>query len=483
MAFFHLLVLSAFMFLSSLLAGCLPLLFSFKQSHLRFLTTYGVGLLIGTAFIVIIPEGIHTLYSSPHPAAHSSTSLAASTLSPLQWEYWRPLLPSYPPSHSPSLKPSAHNHPHRHLLHSDPPVDAYAHSHAHADADAASLVHSSADLDGHELPDCALEPEGSSYIGAALVFGFVFMLLVDRISGAPQKPRSRGAALSCDGKGAKGADDEVVQRTSVIHIPMARELAVTSAGTAANAAARQGEKEREVTPEKERERQRVEREKERERAHGYQPYASTSSSFSQSATLGILVHSAVDGVALGAISLASDPPLELLVFVAIVLHKCPAAFGLVSFLMYQGRGAMEIRAHLLVFSLCAPVAGLVTFVLLAAPGAASAASPAMLGLCLLFSGGTFLFTIAVHIMPELSKGEAGGGGHSHGGGIGDDDGEEEGDAEEGEGLLHSGHSHGGGEKAEGGEDAQPLEWKYVVCLITGILSPLVFAWRHTHSEG
>ena len=480
MAFFHLVVLSVFMFVSSLAVGCLPLLFAFKQSHLRYLTTYGVGLLIGTAFIVIIPEGIHTLYS-PIPIAQSSSSLTPSTLSPLQWEYWRPLLPSYTPPHSPPLKSPVHDHPHPHrrLLYSGASIDA--------DTDGHSLL-SPLDVEPDPLPPCSAEPEGSTHIGTALVLGFVFMLLVDRITAAPSealKSRPRGSTMPGDGKGPKGSDfEEEGQRASVIHIPiLGRELAVTSAGTAANAAARQGEKEREVAPEKERERQRVEREKERERAHGYQPYAATASAVSQTATLGILIHSAVDGIALGAISLASDPPLELIVFVAIVLHKCPAAFGLVSFLMYQGRGATEIRAHLLLFSLCAPVAGLVTFVLLAAPWAAGAASPATLGLCLLFSGGTFLFTIAVHIMPELSKGEAGGGGHSHGGGAGDGEAEEEGEGDEGEGLLHSGgHSHGGGENGEGGEEAAPLEWKYVTCLVAGILSPLVFAWQHSHTQ-
>ena len=38
-----------------------------------------------------------------------------------------------------------------------------------------------------------------------------------------------------------------------------------------------------------------------------------------------------------------------------------------------------------------------------------------------------------------------------------------------------------GGSAAGAEDehaGQALEWRYVLCLIAGMLSPLLFAWRH-----
>jgi hypothetical protein len=63
--------------------------------------------------------------------------------------------------------------------------------------------------------------------------------------------------------------------------------------------------------------------------------------FDQTATIGILVHSAIDGLALGAISVSDNSSLELVVFFAIILHKAPAAFGLTSFLLHQGRERSE----------------------------------------------------------------------------------------------------------------------------------------------
>ena len=59
----------------SFLAGSLPLSFSLSQRQLRIISTIGTGVLVGTALIVIIPEGIETLYS-PASIPHTSTSVA-----------------------------------------------------------------------------------------------------------------------------------------------------------------------------------------------------------------------------------------------------------------------------------------------------------------------------------------------------------------------------------------------------------------------
>ena len=59
---------------------------------------------------------------------------------------------------------------------------------------------------------------------------------------------------------------------------------------------------------------------------------------------------------------------------------------------------------LVAFALCAPAAALVTYVLVGQDGTLiSRDDPSLLGLCLLFSGGTFLYTIATHILPELTR--------------------------------------------------------------------------------
>ena len=116
---------------------------------------------------------------------------------------------------------------------------------------------------------------------------------------------------------------------------------------------------------------------------------------SLSTTLGLCIHAAADGIALGASSSSSaTTSLSLIIFVAIMVHKAPAAFGLTSVLLKQGLGKRSARAHLLVFSLAAPAGALATWILVRALGGGWESEPAVMrwwtGVLLLFSGGTFL---------------------------------------------------------------------------------------------
>ncbi|KAM9726837.1 zinc transporter ZIP9 isoform 2-T2 [Menidia menidia] len=54
------------------------------------------------------------------------------------------------------------------------------------------------------------------------------------------------------------------------------------------------------------------------------------------ATLGLVIHAAADGFALGAAVATGQVTVQVIVFFAVILHKAPAAFGLVSFLMHAG---------------------------------------------------------------------------------------------------------------------------------------------------
>lgn len=51
---------------------------------------------------------------------------------------------------------------------------------------------------------------------------------------------------------------------------------------------------------------------------------------------GLVVHAAADGIAMGAASSTHHTDIEMIVFLAIMLHKAPAAFGLTTFLMQDG---------------------------------------------------------------------------------------------------------------------------------------------------
>lgn len=52
------------MFVFSTMIGCLPLLISHSKATMNIVSLYGAGLLVGVAFIVIIPEASATLYEA-----------------------------------------------------------------------------------------------------------------------------------------------------------------------------------------------------------------------------------------------------------------------------------------------------------------------------------------------------------------------------------------------------------------------------------
>lgn len=162
------------------------------------------------------------------------------------------------------------------------------------------------------------------------------------------------------------------------------------------------------------------------------------------ASIGLLVHAAADGVALGAAATTSRTDIEMIVFLAIMLHKAPAAFGLSSFLLHEGCERGQIRRHLLAFSLAAPIFALLTFYGLSQSGKEAISSVNGTGLAMLFSAGTFLYVATVHILPELLK-----------------------QTESLDGVV--GHEH-----------SRTLPRKELLLLVLGILTPLIIGMYHKH---
>ncbi|ALC48122.1 CG2177 [Drosophila busckii] len=120
------------------------------------------------------------------------------------------------------------------------------------------------------------------------------------------------------------------------------------------------------------------------------------------ATLGLVVHAAADGVALGAAATTSHQDVEIIVFLAIMLHKAPAAFGLVSFLLHEKVERQQIRKHLAIFSLSAPLLTLLTYFGIGQEQKETLNSVNATGIAMLFSAGTFLYVATVHVLPELT---------------------------------------------------------------------------------
>lgn len=82
------------------------------------------------------------------------------------------------------------------------------------------------------------------------------------------------------------------------------------------------------------------------------------------ATLGLVVHAAADGIALGAAAASHHSDIEFIVFFAIMLHKAPTAFGLTSFLVREGSDFRKVNKMLLMFSAAAPIGAFVTYFIL-----------------------------------------------------------------------------------------------------------------------
>ncbi|XP_017962608.1 zinc transporter ZIP9-B [Drosophila navojoa] len=122
------------------------------------------------------------------------------------------------------------------------------------------------------------------------------------------------------------------------------------------------------------------------------------------ATLGLVVHAAADGIALGAAATTSHQDVEIIVFLAIMLHKAPAAFGLVSFLLHDKVERQQIRKHLGIFSLSAPLLTLLTYFGIGQEQKETLNSVNATGIAMLFSAGTFLYVATVHVLPELMQG-------------------------------------------------------------------------------
>ncbi|KAE8350103.1 ZIP zinc transporter-domain-containing protein [Aspergillus coremiiformis] len=346
---FTLLALSIVMAITSFVVGLLPLAFTLSSSQLRLISSLGMGVLVGTSLIVIIPEGVDTLYSAnlyDVRKALSSRSTAAMT-----WQHQN--IPTIATGFVPDSLDGAE------------PVDVSVTSPSDTstllpNTGSAPYITRREQKGKEEATDEDKKKEyvdkGSSphaWIGIALISGFILMFLIDKLPefAAPVKQQRPPYHISLDNLGSG------LRRNS----SPSREGGLLDAGNIPR------------------------------------------SSHSFATTIGLVIHAAADGIALGASS--SDTGLSFIIFLAIMVHKAPASFGLTSVLLKQGLSSRAARAHLLVFSLAAPLGALATFLFVqvmgAGPNSDAAATRWRTGVLLLFSAGTFLY-VAMHTMQENS---------------------------------------------------------------------------------
>lgn len=290
------------MLVGSFIAGLLPLALSLSETKMRHITILGAGLLIGTSLAVIIPEGIHTLYTVD---TIDTDHLAMK-----------------------NVNEHVHDHAHKHKRSAENvALDSLEiltrFKRAEGEKDSPVKQTSEVKLDKH-LEHAHTNENAHSAIGVTLVLGFIFMLVIDQIGG------------------------KVSHRSHIIDTQSIR------------------------------------------------------NKITFTTTLGLVVHAAADGIALGSAAATSKTDVEMIVFIAIMLHKAPAAFGLVSFLMHEGLERVRVRKHLIVFALAAPLMAIVTFIILKS-NQISTVSTNSTGLCMLFSAGTFLYVSTIHVLPEVQS--------------------------------------------------------------------------------
>jgi len=116
-------------------------------------------------------------------------------------------------------------------------------------------------------------------------------------------------------------------------------------------------------------------------------------------TLGLVVHSLADGLALGASALqgASDDQesseLSFVVFLALLVHKAPTALALTTSLLSTSLSRYECRHHILAFSLATPLGAILSYTILSFWE--SSIHGGWTGIALLISGGSFLYVATV----------------------------------------------------------------------------------------
>ncbi|EME84211.1 uncharacterized protein MYCFIDRAFT_134219, partial [Pseudocercospora fijiensis CIRAD86] len=335
---------------SSFFAGIVPLALSLSSRQLRLITALGTGVLVGTSLIVIIPEGVETLYA------------------------------------------------------------ATGNTHGHQERENAP---------GRETKTGTADREPHAWIGISVILGFILMYLIDTLpqhASNPAQPQRFHISLNQFSLNRRSVSEESPPEPD--------------AGTFA----------------------------------GVDPDSHSHTSRPASTTIGLVIHAAADGIALGASSTTSSN-LSFIIFIALMIHKAPAAFGLTSVLLKQGLSKRMARAHLIVFSLAAPIGAIITFLGVHLLGFASAfgesaSTEFATGVLLLFSGGTFLY-VAMHTMQESSSAR-----HSHGEGM------------NGYAGVPSDNPYGA--QMPSSAKASGPQLTDTIVTVGGMLLPLLTQWGHAH---
>ncbi|MBL11886.1 MAG: hypothetical protein CMB46_03645, partial [Euryarchaeota archaeon] len=110
--------------------------------------------------------------------------------------------------------------------------------------------------------------------------------------------------------------------------------------------------------------------------------------------LGLSLHSAADGLAIGSAAAGSSEAVTMLVALAVLIHKVPAAFSLGVFSLHEREDRNDSIRDVVLFSIATPVMIVVSFFVL------QDFDEQMIALAMLFSGGTSLYVATVDTLPD-----------------------------------------------------------------------------------
>ncbi|KAI9762952.1 MAG: hypothetical protein M4579_000015 [Chaenotheca gracillima] len=364
---FMLLSLSVVMAVASFLFGSLPLSFSLSQSHLRLISTIGMGLLVGTSLIVIIPEGIETLYSAGATShVHNSRAVYDKAMD-IRWSApvekrsevvgLSPMIAARISRREDSAEADAINALPGPVIPETASLDPNTDSYVPPKEGEFKIQEDKSSSESSESESSEEPQSPHAYVGLSLILGFILMYLIDQL------PRHASGGTTANHQPSYISLDNLSQGPHRSSSP----------GTGSEA--------------------------------GMMDVHRPRSSRSLATTLGLVIHAAADGIALGASSSTANTSLGIIIFFAIMVHKAPAAFGLTSVLLKQGLTKRQARAHLIIFSLAAPIGAISTWTLVHLLRGDTAGDETSTqwwtGILLLFSAGTFLY-VAMHTMQEES---------------------------------------------------------------------------------
>lgn len=352
--FLSLVVLSLLMGGSSYLSGLVPISIPLSPARVRAISVFGMGILMGTSLVIIIPEGIETLYDSREMMSQSRLSTRDDDDDDDDSDDDD----DDKDDDDESDKDKGKDNKDKNKDNKD--KDKHKHKNKDKNKDKNKEV---------SLPD---NESQSKTVGVMLLFGFLMMYLLDNfqliMKTLPEQLKNF-RPLPAD----EESSSTFSVSTTVPPAPYANEKLNLF-----------------------------------HKLFVHNPSLYFKILCNSPTTVGLVVHSLTDGIALTSSVLSTDSTLEFMVFIAIIIHKIPASFGLTAVLLRpQTLSTKEIKVLLAWFAASAPAGAFITFIVIKLIGSsdqdsslAAATNAWYTGALLLFSGGTFLY-VGVHAMLDM----------------------------------------------------------------------------------